>query len=131
MGFVKSINSAFIKCFDFKSRASRSEFWYFYLFTTIIGFIGIQLDQLFNLQIMGIELNTSSETLMLGPMYIFLYFLFMIPSVALYVRRLHDTNRSGWWLLIILIPFIGIITIIFFLCLKGTDTKNDFGEISK
>ena len=68
MGFVKSINSAFIKCFDFKSRASRSEFWYFYLFTTIVGFIGIQLDQLFNLQIMGIELNTSSETLMLGPM---------------------------------------------------------------
>ena len=50
MSFIKSINNAFVKCFDFKTRATRSEFWYFYLFTTVIGFMGLQFDQLFELQ---------------------------------------------------------------------------------
>ena len=84
----------------------------------------------FQLQLVGIELANSSDSIMLGPMYIFLYFLFIVPSFALYVRRLHDVNRSGWWLLIVLVPFIGIITIIFFMCLKGTEGNNDFGEVS-
>ncbi len=130
MSFVKSINNAFVKCFDFKTRATRSEFWYFYLFTTVIGFIGLQFDQLFELQILGIDLNNSPGTIMLGPMYIFLYFLFILPSIALYIRRLHDTNRTGWWLLIVVVPFIGIITLIFFLCLKGSEKQNDFGAPS-
>ena len=83
MSFIKSINNAFVKCFDFKTRATRSEFWYFYLFTTVVGFIGLQFDQLFELQILGIDLNNSPGTIMLGPMYIFLYFLFMLPSICL------------------------------------------------
>ena len=130
MSFIKSINNAFVKCFDFKTRATRSEFWHFYLFTTVVGFVGLQLDIFFQLKLIGIELNNSPESIMLGPVYIFLYFLFLIPSLSLYFRRLHDVNRSGWWLLIVLIPFIGIITIIFFMCLKGTDGNNDFGAAS-
>ena len=74
MSFIKSINNAFVKCFDFKTRATRSEFWYFYLFTTVVGFIGLQFDQLFELQILGIDLNNAPGTIMLGPIYIFLYF---------------------------------------------------------
>ena len=130
MSFFKSINNAFVKCFDLKTRANRAEFWYFYLFTTAVGFVGLQLDIFFQLQLIGIQLANSSDSIMLGPMYIFLYFLFIVPSFALYVRRLHDVNRSGWWLLIVLVPFIGIITIIFFMCLKGSEGSNDFGEIS-
>ena len=68
MSFIKSINNAFVKCFDFKTRATRSEFWYFYLFTTVIGFIGLQFDQLFELQILGIDLNNSPGTIMF-PIY--------------------------------------------------------------
>ena len=130
MGFIKSINNAFVKCLDFKTRATRSEFWYFYLFTTAVGFVGLQLDIFFQLQLIDILLSNSSESIVLGPVYIFLYFLFLIPSFSLYFRRLHDVNRSGWWLLIVLIPFIGIITIIFFMCLKGTEGNNDFGAAS-
>lgn len=126
MTFGNAIKHAFIKCFDFKSRSSRSEFWYFYLFTTILGFIGLQIDRLLNLEILGLQL--AQEVIILGPIYIFLYFLFFIPSLSLYIRRLHDINRSGWWLLIALIPFIGIITLIFFWCLKGTQEKNIYGD---
>ena len=126
MTFRNAIKHAFIKCFDFKSRSSRSEFWYFYLFTTILGFIGLQIDRLLNLEILGLQL--AQEIIILGPIYIFLYFLFFIPSLSLYIRRLHDINRSGWWLLIALIPFIGIITLIFFWCLKGTQEKNTYGD---
>ena len=129
MTFLDAINNAFIKCFDFKSRSSRSEFWYFYLFTTVLGIIGIQIDGLFNLEILGLQLTQNiDEVVMLGPTYIFLYFLFFFPSLSLYIRRLHDIDRSGWWLLIILIPFIGIITLIFFWCLKGNQNRNVYGD---
>ena len=131
MTFLDSIKNAFIKCFDFKSRSSRSEFWYFYLFTTILGFIGIQIDRLFNLEILGLQLTQNiNEVAILGPTYIFLYFLFFVPSLSLYIRRLHDTDRSGWWLLIAIIPFIGIITLIFFWCLKGSQNRNRYGDIA-
>ena len=130
MTFLDAIKNAFINCFDFKSRSSRSEFWYFYLFTTILGFIGIQIDRLFNLEILGLQLTQNvNEVAMLGPTYIFLYFLFFIPSLSLYIRRLHDIDRSGWWLLIVLIPFLGIVTLIFFWCLKGTKNKNTYGDV--
>ena len=131
MTFLAAIKNAFIRCFDFKSRSSRSEFWYFYLFTTIFGFIGIQIDRLFNLEILGLQLTQNiNEVAILGPTYIFLYFLFFIPSLSLYIRRLHDINRSGWWLLIVLIPFVGIITLIFFWCLKGTQNRNLYGDVT-
>ena len=131
MTFLDAIKNAFIKCFDFKSRSSRSEFWYFYLFTTILGFIGIQIDRLFSLEILGLQLTQNiNEVAILGPSYIFLYFLFFIPSLSLYIRRLHDIDRSGWWLLIIIIPFVGIITLIFFWCLKGNQHKNIYGDVT-
>ena len=131
MTFLDAIKKAFVKCFDFKSRSSRSEFWYFYLFTTVIGFMGIQIDRLFNLEILGLHLTQNvNEVAILGPTYIFLYFLFFVPSLSLYIRRLHDIDRSGWWLLIVLIPFVGIITLIFFWCLKGTQSRNTYGDIA-
>ena len=129
MTFLDAIKNAFVKCFDFKNRSSRSEFWYFYLFTTAVGFLGIQIDRLLNLEILGLQLTQNvNEVAILGPIYIFFYFLFFIPSLSLYIRRLHDTDRSGWWLLIALIPFIGIITLIFFWCLKGSQSRNTYGD---
>ena len=130
MTFLGAIKNAFIMCFDFKSRSSRSEFWYFYLFTTILGFIGLQIDRFFNLEILGLQLSNINEVAILGPTYIFLYFLFFIPSLSLYIRRLHDIDRSGWWLLIVIIPFIGIITLIFFWCLKGSQKRNTYGDVA-
>ena len=127
--FLVSITNAFIKAFDFKSRSSRTEFWYFYLFTVIIGMIGIQLDQYFSLQLININLTASSNgVIILGHFYAFTYFLFLVPSLSLYIRRLHDTDRSGWWLLIMIIPFIGFVTITMFWLLKGNERKNKYGN---
>ena len=115
VSFADSIKNAFVKAFDFKTRSSRAEFWYFYLFTVIVGMIGIQVDQYLSLELIRFELSRSpNNEFILGHFYTFTYFLFLIPSLSLYVRRLHDTDRSGWWLMIMLIPFIGFVTITMF-----------------
>lgn len=51
----------------------------------------------------------------------------LLPGIAVGVRRLHDIDRSGWWLLIIFVPIIGVIAVIYWACLKGTDGANRFG----
>ena len=129
VSFADSIKNAFVKAFDFKTRSSRAEFWYFYLFTVIVGMIGIQVDQYLSLELIRFELSRSSNNeFILGHFYTFTYFLFLVPSLSLYVRRLHDTDRSGWWLMIMLIPFIGFVTITMFWLLKGNDKSNKYGD---
>jgi uncharacterized membrane protein YhaH (DUF805 family) len=129
VSFADSIKNAFVKAFDFKTRSSRAEFWYFYLFTVIVGMIGIQLDQYLSLELIRFELSRSpNNEFILGHFYTFTYFLFLVPSLSLYVRRLHDTDRSGWWLMIMLIPFIGFVTITMFWLLKGNDKSNKYGD---
>jgi uncharacterized membrane protein YhaH (DUF805 family) len=125
--YLDSIKIAFVKAFDFKSRAPRAQFWNFYIFTMVVGLLTLQLDLYFNLRIIEIVMPTSGE-IIIGHFYIFSYFLFFIPSFSLYVRRLHDVDKSGWWLLIMLIPFIGIITISFFWLLKGNEKNNKYGK---
>ena len=67
--------------FDFKTRANRASFGTF-TFTTAVGFVGLQLDMFFQLQLVGIELANSSDSIMLGPMYIFFIF-FLLFQVSL------------------------------------------------
>tara|TARA_X000000368_G_scaffold256319_1_gene202587 strand:+ start:1888 stop:2295 length:408 start_codon:yes stop_codon:yes gene_type:complete len=127
--FIDSIKNAFIKAFDFKTRSSRAEFWYFYLFTIILGMISSQIDQYLSLEVARFVLFSSpNNEMILGHFWTFIYFLCFIPSFSLYVRRLHDTDKSGWWLLIMLIPFIGFATITIFCLLKGDENRNQYGD---
>ena len=129
ISFTDSIKKAFIKAFDFKTRSSRAEFWHFYLFTVIVGMIGIQIDQYLSLELINFELSRSpNNEFILGHFYLFTYFLFLVPSLSLYIGRLHDTDRSGWWLLIMTIPFIGFVTIVMFWLLKGNEKRNRYGD---
>ena len=90
---------------EFSGRASRKEYWLF---------------ALWNLPIM-VVLGLISETLF------WLYSLgILLPSLAVGARRLHDTNRSAWWLLLSIVPLANIALLVFF-CLKGTDGDNDYG----
>ena len=125
--YLDSIRNAFVNSFDFQTRASRTQFWNFYIFTMIAGLIALQVDLYLELRLIEINMPTSGD-IILGHIYVFLYFLFFIPSFSLYIRRLHDINKSGWWLLIMLIPFIGLITISFFWLLKGNEKTNRYGE---
>lgn len=105
MTFTESIKVCFSKYADFNGRASRSEYWWYVLFIVLVSFVtGVINDKL--------SILFSVATL--------------LPSIAVAARRLHDTNRSGWWQLIGLIPVIGWIIIIYFLVQEAKE-PNNFG----
>jgi uncharacterized membrane protein YhaH (DUF805 family) len=106
----------------FSGRARRKEYWYFFLFSTIISIVLVGIDGL-----TGTYTEKSGFGLLSG-----IYTLaVLIPSMAVWVRRLHDTNRSGWWTLIILIPLIGVIVILVFTVQEGKPGENRFGPDPK
>lgn len=111
VGFGEAIAEGFKNMFTFNGRASRSAFWWFALFSFIIGLV---------IDIIAI----SSKTIAIE--YV-VEILIAIATVALQVRRLHDTNRSGFWWFIGLIPLVGAIVLLVFDCLEGTPGANRFG----
>tara|TARA_Y100001958_G_C21017370_1_gene395204 strand:+ start:54 stop:416 length:363 start_codon:yes stop_codon:yes gene_type:complete len=119
MSFLESVKVCFKKYFDFKGRASRSEFWYFMLF-----YYGTSL---FLFYMSGII--NSNALLMLG--FIFYFILGLIPALAVCVRRLHDIDKTGFAILVQLIPFIGIIIFIFWAVTEGDKKKNYYGPRPK
>lgn len=105
---------AFKNFTNFSGRSTRPEFWYFFLINFIF-FLSTNILALFYGEI--IELVEL--------IYIVITF---IPSLALTIRRLHDINKSGWWILISLVPFIGSIILLVILSRKGTTGPNNFGQ---
>ncbi|SRR6056300_905590 len=118
MNFGQSISYCFANYFNFNGRASRSEYWWFFLFCTILEFAGSLWDAS-----MG---DTSGN----GFMYWVAVAITFFPSLAVAVRRLHDLNKSGWWLLIGL-TIIGLIPLIIWLASVGENKKNRFGQALK
>jgi uncharacterized membrane protein YhaH (DUF805 family) len=109
--------AALSKYADFSGRARRSEYWYFFLFYLLIYF--------------GLIIAST----MLGRIGAILTLVFLlamlIPSLSVGVRRLHDTDRSGWWLLISLIPLVGAIILIVFAVQDSDPGENRFGSNPK
>lgn len=103
---------------DFSGRARRAEYWYFVLVCVLISIPLLVLDFMFELYSHAAGIGALSG----------LFLLFMlVPSVAVGVRRLHDTGRSGWWWLINLVPFIGPFIIIVLCIERGQSFVNRFG----
>jgi uncharacterized membrane protein YhaH (DUF805 family) len=115
MNFYAAIKSAFSQYATFSGRASRSEFWFFYLFLVIASFVAASIDTL--------VLNNQNSYLTL-----ILFLATLIPLIAITTRRLHDTDRSGWWQLLSLIPLVGAIILIIWLCTASTPGSNRFGS---
>jgi len=106
----------------FTGRSRRSEYWYFVLFNTLIIVALTVVDVAMGLYSIEGDLGLLSGVYSLAV---------FIPSFAVTVRRLHDTDRSGWWLLLALIPVVGVIVLIVFFAADGTPESNRFGENPK
>ena len=110
--FIDCITKNYV---NFSGRARRKEYWMFNLFNIIVCFVVILLDSL-------LEFNY---------VLILIYVLaILLPSYAVTVRRLHDTGKSGWWLLLMFVPFGNIILLIFCL-IDSTPGPNQYGENPK
>jgi uncharacterized membrane protein YhaH (DUF805 family) len=117
---------------DFSGRARRTEYWMFTLFNAIIEIVLGFVDRALGFG--SFSSNTSGGVAfsasvgLLGGLYALAV---LLPSLGVSVRRLHDTDRSGWWLLIGLIPFIGGIVLLVFFVLAGTRGPNRHGPDPK
>ena len=101
---------------NFKGRASRSEYWWFALFCSIVSFVFSFVGNMCG--------HTAYMVLML------IYFVaFFLPSLSICVRRLHDINKSGWWYLIGLIPLVGIIILIVWFVKESDNVPNQYGPV--
>lgn len=107
---------------NFQGRARRSEYWNFFLFYFLI-YITLYAMTL------GLGFATESPVLMgiFGLLLLIFAFGSLIPFLGVTVRRLHDTDKSGWMILIGLIPLIGTIILIVFYCTEGTRGPNQYG----
>jgi len=116
-----------INYFNFKGRARRKEYWMFTLINNAI-IVSLYLATLYFSDLYSRDFNTIS--LVLTVFFVIYIIVTFIPSLSVTVRRLHDTGRSGWWLLALLIPFGGIIIFVFS-CLDSHPGDNRFGPNPK
>ncbi|MDE7111916.1 MAG: DUF805 domain-containing protein [Muribaculaceae bacterium] len=109
VNFIQAIQLAFSNYVNFNGRASRSEFWWWVLFTFLVGLV---------CGVIGNQWLTSAVNLAL-----------LLPNLGLNVRRLHDIGKSGWWLFLGLLPIVGWIILIVWLCKPSDMQDNQYGPV--
>lgn len=107
---------------DFNGRARRKEYWMFILFYIIFAIVAIILDNI---------LGLAMESIGYGPLYGLYTLAMFIPSLAVVVRRLHDTGKSGWMVLVSLIPLVGGIWLLVLMATEGNAGENEYGPDPK
>lgn len=117
--YIKTITENYVK---FEGRARRQEYWMFYLFHIIIIFL---LGFLMNI------FEDSTTSLILGAFLIVYFIATLLPSLAITVRRLHDTGKSGWYYLFSFIPYIGGLILLIFMVIDGDKGPNQYGPDPK
>jgi uncharacterized membrane protein YhaH (DUF805 family) len=117
MAFIDAIGSGYINYYNFETRASRSEYWWFFLYGFLAGTI---------IDILEIIVMPANSTFGLGPIGIIFTLFNIIPAIALSCRRLHDVGRSGWWQLLYF-TIIGTFVLLYWYLKKGDDVENNFG----
>lgn len=115
MTFTEAIKTCLKEKYaTFSGRATRSEYWYLVLFGYLLGF---------GITILGLACQMLEVTTIISAI---LALIFFIPGLAVCIRRLHDTGRSGWWYLLILVPYIGAFTLLIMFCMPS-DGDNKYG----
>lgn len=108
MNLIQAWSNMFSQFAQFSGRAGQAEYWWVALPYGLLSLVLFQLNVV---------------------LWVAVYLVMLVPTVALVTRRLHDTDRSGWWQLVSLIPFVGFVVLVVFLCLEGTKGDNRFGPM--
>ena len=114
--------AALKKYATFEGRARRKEYWLFALFNVLVAFVAGIIDGL---------TGTFDEEIGMGLLGGLYALAVILPSIAVTVRRLHDTSRSGWWILISFVPILGVIVLFVFMVLDSTPGANSYGPNPK
>lgn len=109
MGFVEAVRACFNRYVTFSGRASRSEFWWFILFTFVVGTVAGMIDG-----------GNGLLSILVG-------LLIFLPQLAVTSRRFHDAGWSFWWYLMVLLPVLGWVFVLYVLVSKPEPTPNQFG----
>ena len=125
MGFAEAIRSGFANYATFAGRASRPAYWWWALFGVLVSLATRVLDGLLGSSIVrstqyGAEVSVGLIASLVG-------LALLLPSLAVLVRRLHDTDRSGWWYWLVLIPVVGWLVLLYFLAGAGAPDANRYG----
>ena len=123
MGFSDAVQNVLMNNYaNLDGRASRSEYWWFVLFNLIVNIVTLVID---------LTLGTM-VTYDMGYVGLIAFLALLLPSVSVSVRRLHDIGKSGWWILLAIIPivnFIGIFVILVFTLMEGEEHPNQYGNV--
>ena len=101
--------TAWKKCTDFQGRATRTEYWMYTLIAVLLNLV----------------------VPFLGPLAVIYWLAAILPGLSVAVRRLHDTGRSGWWMFILLVPVLGVIAMLVWLCTDSERGENGYGPNPK
>lgn len=129
MTLSESVQTCFAKFTTWQGRATRSEYWYFTLFSFLCAIAAAVLDNMLGTSFTFTDPTTGQEaSIFYGWFYLIVALVNFLPGLAVLVRRLHDTDRSGWWYWIVLVPLIGAIMLLVWFCSRGTVGNNKFGS---
>lgn len=112
--FGGALKDGFARYVDFKSRSTRSQYWWFTLWSVLFSIGSTILDA-------SLGMGDS------GPIGLLVSLVFFLPSIAVAIRRLHDIGRTGWWMLLVFVPLLGWIVLLVFYCTKSQPMPNQWG----
>jgi uncharacterized membrane protein YhaH (DUF805 family) len=127
MSFAEAVKSFWSRYTMFKGRSRRSEYWFIQLFLIITNLAAAAID----LALMGGDVDRFIANGGGGILGLIWILVTILPALAVLVRRLHDTDRSGWWALIGLIPLVGGVVLFVFSVLDSTAGENQYGASVK
>ena len=114
---AQAINAAYLNYANFKGRAPRSAFWWFHIYSFLLS----------NLAAVLVAYTVLDEQSQVAVLMLFTLFAIAVPGLSVAVRRLHDTGRSGWWLLLAFIPVLGALVLLVFWLGKSQPNTNLYG----
>ncbi|MDA7946808.1 MAG: DUF805 domain-containing protein [Hyphomicrobiaceae bacterium] len=124
MTFTDAVRTCFSKYATFSGRAARPEYWWWVLFSVLVNIASNIVDAYLIAPALGLPPFGENSA---QPLSIIVGLALLLPGLAVAVRRLHDIDRSGWWMLIALIPIIGLIVLIYWAVQPGTESDNQYG----